>query len=119
MTERSRVFVTRVIPAAGLDLVREAADAEVWPDELPPPREILIEKVRGLDGLLSLLTDRVDDELLASLGDSGRGVFDLGALAIRLSSSTNALTRSSPPELSASIACGSDHGSCNVARVAP
>jgi lactate dehydrogenase-like 2-hydroxyacid dehydrogenase len=68
MNARPRVFVTRVIPAAGLDRVREAAEAEVWPDELPPPREVLLEKVRGIDGLLSLLTDRVDDELLDAAG---------------------------------------------------
>jgi len=70
MSERPRVFVARVIPSAGLDRVREAADAEVWPDELPPPREVLLQKVQGMDGLLSLLTDRVDDELLDAAGPS-------------------------------------------------
>jgi lactate dehydrogenase-like 2-hydroxyacid dehydrogenase len=66
--DRSRVFVSRVIPAAGLDLVHEAAEADVWTDELPPPRDVLLEKVRGAEGLLSLLTDRVDDELLDAAG---------------------------------------------------
>ena len=64
MNDHPRVLVTRIIPDAGLDLVREAADAEVWPDELPPPRDVLLRKVQGIEGLLSLLTDRVDDELL-------------------------------------------------------
>lgn len=64
----ARVFITRVIPAVGLDIVRAAAEVEVWPAELPPPREVLLEKVRGVDGLLSLLTDRVDDELLEAAG---------------------------------------------------
>jgi glyoxylate reductase len=68
MTDRPRVFVARAIPEAGLRLVREAAEAEIWADELPPPREVLLEKVRGVDGLLSLLTDRVDDELLNAAG---------------------------------------------------
>jgi glyoxylate reductase len=40
----------------------------VWTDELPPPRETLLRRVRGVDGLLSLLTDRVDDELLDAAG---------------------------------------------------
>ncbi len=62
------VFVTRVIPSAGLDIVAAAADMEVWADEVPPPRETLLEKVRGVEGLLSLLTDRVDDELLDAAG---------------------------------------------------
>lgn len=68
MTDRARVLVTRTIPAAGLDLVRASTDAEVWEGELPPPREELLAKVRGVDGLLSLLTDRVDDELLDAAG---------------------------------------------------
>ncbi len=74
MTQRPRVFVSRVIPEAGLRLVREATEAEVWPDELPPSREVLLGKVRGVDGLLSLLTDRVDDELLEAAGPQLRVV---------------------------------------------
>jgi lactate dehydrogenase-like 2-hydroxyacid dehydrogenase len=72
--QRPRVFVTRVIPAAGLDIVLEAAAADVWPDELPPRRDVLLERVRGVDGLLSLLTDRVDDELLDAAGPQLRVV---------------------------------------------
>ncbi len=68
MSAQPKVFVTRVIPDAGLDTVREATDAEIWPGEVPPPREVLLEKVRGVDGLLSLLTDPVDDELLDAAG---------------------------------------------------
>ena len=49
-------------------LLRPACDAEVWPDELPPPRQVLLERVRGLDGLLCLLTDRVDGELMDAAG---------------------------------------------------
>jgi len=74
MNRRPRVFVTRVIPDAGLAPVRRATDAEVWPDELPPARDVLLEKVRGVDGLLSLLTDRVDDELLGAAGPQLRVV---------------------------------------------
>jgi lactate dehydrogenase-like 2-hydroxyacid dehydrogenase len=66
--ERPRVLVTRVIPAAGLDPVREACDVDLWEDELPPRRDELLRRVRGVDGILSLLTDRVDDELLDAAG---------------------------------------------------
>jgi lactate dehydrogenase-like 2-hydroxyacid dehydrogenase len=62
------VFVTRVIPAEGLDPVRAACDVDLWTDELPPPRDELLRRVAGVDGLLSLLTDRVDDELLDAAG---------------------------------------------------
>jgi lactate dehydrogenase-like 2-hydroxyacid dehydrogenase len=68
MTDRPKVLVTRVIPDAGLDLVREACEVDLWTEELPPPREELLRRVAGVDGLLSLLTDRVDDELLDAAG---------------------------------------------------
>lgn len=61
---KPKVFVTRLIPEQGLDLVREACDADIWEDELPPPRDVLLEKVADKEGLLSLLTDRVDAELM-------------------------------------------------------
>jgi glyoxylate reductase len=64
----AKVFVARAIPEPGLTPVREATDADVWTDELPPPRDILLRRVQGMDGLLSLLTDRVDDELLDAAG---------------------------------------------------
>ena len=59
---KPRVFVSRVIPAAGLDRVQAACETEVWPERLPPPYDVLREKVRGVDGLLCLLTDRIDGE---------------------------------------------------------
>jgi glyoxylate reductase len=65
---RPRVFVTRVIPDKGLDLIRQACDADVWAEELPPPREVLIERVRGVDGALCLLTDRIDATIMDAAG---------------------------------------------------
>jgi lactate dehydrogenase-like 2-hydroxyacid dehydrogenase len=65
---RPRVFVARVIPDEGLDPVRAACDVDLWTDELPPPRDELLRRVAGVDGVLSLLTDRVDDELLDAAG---------------------------------------------------
>ena len=62
------MLVTRVIPDEGLEPVREACEVDLWSDELPPPRAALLRRVAGVDGLLSLLTDRVDDELLDAAG---------------------------------------------------
>src|SRR5438094_3961990 len=61
---KPRVFVARIIPEAGLSRIREACDATVWEAELPPPREVLLREVENAEGLVSLLTDRVDGELL-------------------------------------------------------
>ncbi len=65
---RPRVFVSRRIPDEGLRAVLGACDATVWPDELPPPRDALLSAVEGCDGILVLLSDRVDAELLDRAG---------------------------------------------------
>jgi len=61
---KPKVYVTRLIPEPGLDMVLEACDARVWEEELPPPRDVLLKEVRDVEGLLSLLTDKVDAELM-------------------------------------------------------
>jgi glyoxylate reductase len=65
---KPKVFVSRIIPDDGLRPVTEVCDAEVWQDELPPPRDALLGSVEGCDGVLTLLTDRVDDEFLDRAG---------------------------------------------------
>ncbi len=61
---KSKVYVTRQVPEAGIAMLRNECEIEVWEGELPVPRDVLLEKVRDIDGLYSLLTDRVDPELL-------------------------------------------------------
>jgi lactate dehydrogenase-like 2-hydroxyacid dehydrogenase len=68
MADPPKVFVARRIPEAGLSVVTGATDATVWPDDLPPPRDELLRSVAGCDGVLTLLTDRVDDEFLDAAG---------------------------------------------------
>lgn len=63
---KPKVFVTRIIPDEGLNMIRQAAEMKLWEDELPPPREVLLREVRNVDGLLSLLTDQVDATLMDS-----------------------------------------------------
>lgn len=63
---RPRVFVTRALPGNAIDDLREHADVDVWPDELPPPYDDLRARVRDCDGLLCMLTDRIDAGVIAS-----------------------------------------------------
>ena len=65
---KPKVFVTRLIPDRGLNMIKDFCDADIWADELPPSREALLERVRGVDGLLSLLTDRIDAEVMDAAG---------------------------------------------------
>jgi len=59
-----KIFVTRIIPEEGLQMLRAVADVEVWQDELPPPYPTLLDKIKNADGLLSLLNDRIDANLM-------------------------------------------------------
>lgn len=61
---RPRVFVSRIIPDAGLQKVKDFCDAEVWPEQLPPTYDVLCAKVAKCDGVLSLLTDKIDPRLM-------------------------------------------------------
>jgi len=74
VADRPNVFVARVIPDAGLSVIRDACEMDLWEHELPPPRNELLRRVAGCDGVLTLLTDRVDDEFLDAAGKKLRVV---------------------------------------------
>lgn len=59
-----RVFVTRRLPGDALARLSGVEDLEVWPHETPPSADELRERTADADGLLCLLTDRIDDALL-------------------------------------------------------
>ena len=61
---RPKVFIARRIFQEAIDMISAEADVELWPDELPPPYETLLQKVANADGLLCLLTDRIDARLM-------------------------------------------------------
>jgi glyoxylate reductase len=63
-TGAARVFVTRELRFPALDRLRAAHEVDVWADPAPPPPEALRERAASADGLLTMLTDRVDADLL-------------------------------------------------------
>jgi glyoxylate reductase len=64
MAVKPKVFVTRIIPDAGLKRIQDSCDAEIWTDPLPPPYAVLRQKVALCEGLVSLLTDKIDASLM-------------------------------------------------------
>ncbi|XP_065051175.1 glyoxylate reductase/hydroxypyruvate reductase-like isoform X2 [Rhopilema esculentum] len=66
----SRILVARKLPDAAMDLLKESRHTiDIWPySEVPIPRQTLLEKVSGIDGLLCLITDKIDSELLDAAG---------------------------------------------------
>lgn len=60
------VFVTRPIPEAGLRLIRESCQVRVWEERQPLSREGLLREIADCDGLVCLLSDRIDAEVIAA-----------------------------------------------------
>lgn len=69
---KPKIFVARRIPDSGLDRLVAECDADVWSDPLPPPRDVLLQRVAGCQGILSLLTDRIDSQVMDAAGDQLR-----------------------------------------------
>jgi lactate dehydrogenase-like 2-hydroxyacid dehydrogenase len=63
-----KIFITGAIPDQGLDQALDKYDTEIWPKDTPPTKKELLKKVRGIDGLLSLLTSKIDAEVMDAAG---------------------------------------------------
>jgi len=69
-----RVFATRRFPARVREELERSFALDVHDSEWPPSRDQLLERAAGSDGLMTMLTDRIDDELLDVAGPQLRVV---------------------------------------------
>jgi glyoxylate reductase len=58
------VYVTRRIPEVALEKLRGLCEVRLWEEDRPTPREILLREAAEADAILSILTERIDDELM-------------------------------------------------------
>ena len=65
---KPKVFITRRIPDAGSNLLYEECDVDLWDKDLPPSKEELLQHVPGVDGILSLLSDPIDADVIQAAG---------------------------------------------------
>jgi glyoxylate reductase len=87
----ARVFVTRRLPGTALTRLAAEHEVDVWPERMPPAPDVLRERAARVDGLLALLTDRIDGALIESCPDLrvisnyavGSDNVDLDAAAVR------------------------------------
>lgn len=72
----ARVFVTRELPGEGFAALRGDTDFEldIWPGDFPPPAADLRERVRGVDGIICLITDQINEAVLDAAGPQLRVV---------------------------------------------
>lgn len=61
---KPRVYVTRILPESGMRLINERCDATIWRTKEPPPRADLLAGVRDKEGILTLLTDAINAEIM-------------------------------------------------------
>jgi glyoxylate reductase len=61
-----RLFVARRLSIDPRPVVGAGIEVDLWDDEMPPSRSELLARVARADGLLALLSERVDAELLAA-----------------------------------------------------
>jgi glyoxylate reductase len=66
MRAMARVFVTRRIPGDALERLAADHQVEIWEGRLQPSHATLLEKTRDVEGLLCMLTDRIDADVIAS-----------------------------------------------------
>lgn len=67
---KPRVYITRLLPGEPLKGLTDLLDVKFWPKEDEAvPRRVLLDAVRGVDGLLSMLTDPIDEQLLEAAPD--------------------------------------------------
>jgi glyoxylate reductase len=62
-----KVFCTRKIPQEGLDMLTERFDVSVWPSEHPPSKEEIVENAKNCQGLITLLSDPIDADIIGQL----------------------------------------------------
>ena len=60
---KPKVYVTRMVPQAGIDLLKTECEVEVNSEDRPLSRKELLQNIQGKDGVLSLLTDTIDAEV--------------------------------------------------------
>jgi len=61
-----KIFVTRKIPNEGLDLLKKEHEIEVYEHDKIPTKSEIINGLKGKDGLLCLLADNIDEEIINS-----------------------------------------------------
>jgi len=62
---KPRIYVTRPLPEAAMRILEGAVEYRVWDREAEPvPREILLREIVDVDGIICVLTERMDAEAI-------------------------------------------------------
>jgi len=78
LSTKPHVYVTRHLPEGAFHQLSAACEVEIWDREIPPPYQVLLERIADKEGLLCLLTDRID----AALMDAAPGLRVISQCAV-------------------------------------
>ncbi len=65
---KPKVLVTRLLPKKAMEMIHKAVNAELNPHDRPMTRKELLRGLKGVDGVLSLLNDRMDAQAMDAAG---------------------------------------------------
>jgi len=74
LTGKKKVYVTRELPEEATRILKSKFEVEVWQGEMPPPKSVLVEKVKEVDGVICLLTEKFDEDVVNAAGPRLRGI---------------------------------------------
>lgn len=71
MAKKTKVFITREIPDEGINILKKRKDIElnIYEKNQKIPRKELLKRVKGVDIILSILTEKMDAEVMDAAGD--------------------------------------------------
>jgi glyoxylate reductase len=85
---KQKVFITRMIPQAGIDILEEHFDVKVFSEKRPIKKRELKKLAKGCDGLLPLLTDEVDAEIMDKTGIKAISNYAVGVDNVDINAAT-------------------------------
>jgi glyoxylate reductase len=64
MAGKPKVLLTRLLPQDGIDLLEKHVELEINPEDKVMPTEKIIDEIKDKDGLICLLTDKINTEII-------------------------------------------------------
>ncbi len=104
-----KVFVTRQIPESGIKMLKDKGyEVEVSEIDGVIPRDVLLQKVKGADAILALLTDKMNEEVFAAAGPQLKIVANYAVgydnIDVKAAAAKNIIITNTPDVLTESVA---------------
>lgn len=66
--QKQKIFITRRIPEAGISLLEQKYEVDIWQEDLPPAPAELRKRAQNCCAILSMLSDKIDVEVMEAIG---------------------------------------------------